>query len=343
MATEIKVWHIRKDKTLAPVQSTLADAGRTEPDDLEAWIASAPEILGQRITIIGRQVPTASGPLDLLGIDKDGNTVIVELKRDMLAREALAQAIDYASAIAEWDVSELEELCQEEHGETIADLAGENLDQAEDISFNQAQRILLVGTSAEPALERMVRWMSDAHQVPINMILVNYIKTPGGDELLARSVVVSEEEEAGHIRRKRGMIELSDEPTALDESHLREQLKSYLDSDRATPRRVRTVLLPLCLAKPVVSRDDLINRLVESKEAKDERQAGFIVTTISRELGMAKRGYLRQLIKYERPEGNWIKDNYRVADEHRGLVEGLLSESGRSAKARANGNQRGRG
>ncbi len=326
MATEIRVWHIQKDKTLTPIQSTLAEAGRTEPDDLEEWIASAPEILGERITIIGQQVQTVSGPLDLLGIDKDGNTVIVELKRDMIPREALAQAIDYASAVAEWDVNELEELCWKEYGETIADLAGERLAQTEDTAFNQAQRILLVGTSVDPALEGMVKWMSGTHQVPVNIVLVNYIKTPGGDELLARSVVVSEDEEAGHIRRKRGMVELSDEPAVLDETHLREQLKLYLSSEKPTPRRVRSVLLPLCLAKPVVSRDDIIHRLVETKEAKDSTQAGFIVASISGDLGMAKRGWLRQLIKYERPEDNWIKDNYRLADEYRGLVQGLLGE-----------------
>jgi hypothetical protein len=34
-----------------------------------------------------------SGPIDLLGIDKTGNVVIIEIKRDKLPREALAQAI----------------------------------------------------------------------------------------------------------------------------------------------------------------------------------------------------------------------------------------------------------
>ena len=60
--------------------------------------------MGEDIAIIGEQVQTASGPLDFLAVDNTGNTVIVELKRDKLPREALVQAIDYASDIADWDL-----------------------------------------------------------------------------------------------------------------------------------------------------------------------------------------------------------------------------------------------
>ena len=37
------------------------------------------------------------GPLDLLGIDQDGDLIVFELKRGTLTREAVAQIIDYAS------------------------------------------------------------------------------------------------------------------------------------------------------------------------------------------------------------------------------------------------------
>ncbi|HHY70236.1 MAG TPA: DUF91 domain-containing protein [Thermoanaerobacterales bacterium] len=109
MTTEIKTWEIINGE-LREVKSDLAAEGRTEPYDLEEWIASNPEILGTDIAIIGRQVTTRSGPLDLLGIDRNGNTVIIELKRDKLPREALAQSIDYAADIAEWDIDKINEV-----------------------------------------------------------------------------------------------------------------------------------------------------------------------------------------------------------------------------------------
>ena len=103
MATEIKAWQILNGK-LQLIDTSLANEGRTEPYDLEEWIASNSAIISTEILLIGRQVATKSGPLDLLGIDRLGNLVIIELKRGKLPREALAQAIDYASDIANWSI-----------------------------------------------------------------------------------------------------------------------------------------------------------------------------------------------------------------------------------------------
>src|SRR6266481_7947232 len=110
MGTEIKTWHIIDGKLVA-AHTALKSEGRTEPYDLEPWLASQPEIIASDLLIVGRQVQTRSGPIDLLGIDSAGNTVIIELKRDQLPRECLAQAIDYASDVAEWSAERLGEIC----------------------------------------------------------------------------------------------------------------------------------------------------------------------------------------------------------------------------------------
>lgn len=73
MGTEIKTWQIIDGK-LVDVNTSLKEQGRNEPYDLEPWLASNPEIIGTDILIIGRQVMTKSGPIDLLGIDRAGNT-----------------------------------------------------------------------------------------------------------------------------------------------------------------------------------------------------------------------------------------------------------------------------
>ena len=52
------------------------------------------------LTLIGRQVSTDGGTLDLLGIDADGRLVVFELKRGTLTRDAGAQVRDYASDLA---------------------------------------------------------------------------------------------------------------------------------------------------------------------------------------------------------------------------------------------------
>ena len=83
MATEIRAWEIVGGQ-LMPLQTTLAGEGRKEALDLEEWLASNPSIIRPGLKIIGRQVTTTSGPLDLLAVDEFGNLVVIELKRDRL-------------------------------------------------------------------------------------------------------------------------------------------------------------------------------------------------------------------------------------------------------------------
>lgn len=163
MPTQIKTWQVINGK-LQPVDTRMSDAGRKEAHDLEEWIASNPSIIGSDIVVIGRQTLTKSGPLDLLAIDKQGNIVIIELKRDASPREALVQAIDYASDVAEWSVEKLSEICTKYTGKSLEEQFAESFPDIdlESIDINELQRILifLVGFGIEGSLERMVNWLS---------------------------------------------------------------------------------------------------------------------------------------------------------------------------------------
>ncbi len=52
MGTEIKSWQI-VNGSLVAIDKVLKNEGRTEPYDLEPWLASNPEIIGEGIMIIG--------------------------------------------------------------------------------------------------------------------------------------------------------------------------------------------------------------------------------------------------------------------------------------------------
>lgn len=202
MGTEIKTWEI-VDGKLASVDTALKTEGRTEPYHLELWLSSNPEIIGADIMIIGRQVKTKSGPIDLLGIDKSGNTVIIEIKRDELPRESLAQAIDYASDVADWTVERLGEVCSEYTKKSFEDAFNDAFPDVdpENVNLNSTQRILLVGFSIEASLERMIEWLSDSYGVNINAIVLSYVKTKSGDELLTKTSIISEEMEQERTRK----------------------------------------------------------------------------------------------------------------------------------------------
>jgi len=82
---------------------------------LENWLESnSDDILEDgKLLIIGRQITTNLGSIiDLLGIDREGNTVVMELKRHRTPRDTLAQALEYASFIEELDTKQLEQILQ---------------------------------------------------------------------------------------------------------------------------------------------------------------------------------------------------------------------------------------
>jgi len=117
---------------------------------------------------------------------------------------------------------------------------------------------------------------------------------------------------------------MSDEPGSYEHDELVALLRSYLTESRLTPRRMREIDLPLCLDHDVVTREMIKNELIRRKEATDEGKAGIILTTISREIGIEQRDYLRQVIAYDRPNP-WEKENYRIIPEYRSLVSQVLS------------------
>jgi hypothetical protein len=328
MSTEIKSWHI-VDGHLVPVVSTLTNSGRKEKNDLEQWIKSNPDILGNDIAIIGEQVQTASGPLDFLGIDSSGNTVIVELKRDRLPREALVQAIDYASDVADWDINRFGEICEKYTRQSFEDFFQQKFEgiSLEDLAINQAQRLLLVGFSIDESLSRMVEWLSDKYNVGINAVLLNYVSTPKGDEVLSRMVIIPEEVEKQKANKKKFIIEMSDEPGSYENKDLVKKLQAYFSKNLYSAQRIRDSLLPILLEKGQISRDNLKKEFVRLKTAPDESQAGYFLSLISNQLGQKSKDYLRQIIYYEYPNHSWEKDNFKIREEYIDLVKEILEKS----------------
>lgn len=328
MATELRTWQIIDGK-LTAVDSALKDEGRTEPYDLEPWLASNPEIIGADIIIIGRQATTKSGPIDLLGIDKSGNTVIVEIKRDQLPRECLAQAMDYASAVAGWTVERLSEVCSEYTKKTLEDAFNEAFPDVdlESVNLNSTQRIALVGFSIETSLERMIEWLSDSYGVNVNATVLSYVKTKGGDELLIRTSVISEEMEQDRSRKhKKFEIPMSNDPGTHNVEELKQLLLDYLARERVTNRRMRDILFPALLKTNILTRNELKKAFVDFDPSYEESKVGYYLTLVSSQLGMKKNDFLRQVVAYEYPRHRWEKDNFSIREEHRGLVEEVLRE-----------------
>ncbi len=190
MATEIKVWEIRKG-SLLEVKDQAAFREVYKEDDLEEWIAQNPSLLGEELLVIGRERRGAREP-DLLCIDSDGRLVVVELKRELAPREAVAQALDYASLLQAKSADEIRDLArdylkkdledafEEQFGEKLA-----NLDVAR-------HRIFVVAPSLDEEAERVINYLAKHSKVHINAVFFTYKRLSEGKDILIRSVLVPE-------------------------------------------------------------------------------------------------------------------------------------------------------
>lgn len=119
MAEEVRIWQVDKAESLTEVKRSKLDREAR----IEKWISSDISLLSPDLLIIGEQVMTAFGKvIDLLCIDRSGNLVIIELKRDMTPREVTAQALDYASWVKDLDAEGIDEIAAKHlKGETLED------------------------------------------------------------------------------------------------------------------------------------------------------------------------------------------------------------------------------
>ena len=87
--------------------TTMASAGLLEVQHLEQWVVQHPEILGDGVLVVTTQFDKwgssagdqAAERLDVLGLDANGQLVVVKLKRDS-DRSVHLQAITYAALVA---------------------------------------------------------------------------------------------------------------------------------------------------------------------------------------------------------------------------------------------------
>ena len=328
MASEIKTWQI-VDGNLIDISTTLAKEGRTEPEHLEKWILTNPSILGHDLLVIGRQVSTESGPIDILAIDNNGDLVVIELKRGRLPREALAQAIDYAACVANWSVERLSEQCTKYLSTTLEEAFAERFSdvELENVNVNETQRLILAGCSIDASLERMIDWLSNAYGVSINAIILSYVKTQSGEELLTKTAMISEEVQQIRTKsKKKFQIAMSDAPGDYDETTLKQKLVRYFSRNILSAQRMREVLVPACLRQETVTRQQLLDEFVAVYPDTDPSKTGYFASLISSQMGMEKRDFLRQVISYDYPRYKWEKDNYKLNEKYRSLVEEVLEE-----------------
>lgn len=189
MPTEMKLWKIEGERPRAIAPEKLDLESR-----LEEWLRQDIGLVSDELIVIGQQVNTAyGGTIDLLAIDPLGNLVILELKRDKTPRDIVAQVLDYASWVQDLSHESIEEIANDFFkNKTLEQVFREKFQNDLPEVVNERHRMYVVASSLDPATERIVKYLSETHDVDINVATFAYFKTPDEGELLGRSLLLDE-------------------------------------------------------------------------------------------------------------------------------------------------------
>ncbi|GJM43154.1 MAG: hypothetical protein DHS20C20_34360 [Ardenticatenaceae bacterium] len=229
--------------------------------DLENWLEQNPAILtdGQPLLIISRQPATPfSGVPDLIGVDEDGNTVVIELKRGRPPRDVLAQALEYAAWLANLSGDEIERLANqylqprtlaEAWHETFAGdvVAGEGetaVTLPQNLQLNSRQRIFVVIEGNDDRITAVARYLRTLG-VDINLIEYRYYRIQSGEEMLDIELTVGPEQDSPATRQVTGSTKFTEEKVYSQWSvpvqrlyfRFREQLLAADDQLQISPQK----------------------------------------------------------------------------------------------------------
>ncbi len=173
---------------------------------LEGWLEKSPwAVTGEPIIWIGRQSSASLDDTnifpDLIGIDVDGNIVIIELKKGRTPRDVVAQLLEYAAwanDLSDDDVYDLADnylSCSKESSDKkFVELFTEAFELDEMPSINQKQRLFVVAEEIQPKVASVCRFLRTTHGVDINCIQFSVYETGKGERLVSSEPVVGQED-----------------------------------------------------------------------------------------------------------------------------------------------------
>ena len=163
-------------------------------DHLESWLENNPWALveGEPILWIDRQtsanVEESTIFPDLLGLDSEGNLVIVELKRGNTPREVVAQLLEYAAWANELSDEQIQEIArayfQTTKKETTLQEAFGEIFEDEMPALNRRLRLFVVAGEILGRVLQVCRFLRTSHGMDINCLTVSTFQTESGEVLV---------------------------------------------------------------------------------------------------------------------------------------------------------------
>ena len=332
-----------RSKALRKMNPTsFSEQGFKERYDVQEWIDVQPEILGEKLLLIAKELEVPDGSrLDLLAVDQSGTLVVIELKRGLMDREAISQAIAYASYVSKFDVETIikmragkDKVGDEEAKKQLED----HVDLIERVN-EERPRIVLVASGFKPSVASSVFWLNDCG-LDLVCIQMDVFEDDGNEVFVTANrkfpLPIAEDytaaKERKYAERKKIASEsrtYEDVPT-MPEVELIARIQGSLSRTSDLTPRLRYFLDRLSKCEDrTLSRDELIQEMREKGILPNER-SGTYFSNISQFLTKRTNGHLRQLVEFSSSGGSGAKkDEYKMRPEwrvaYKEAVDGLPS------------------
>jgi hypothetical protein len=190
MPIEVGIWNVTNG-SIKKVNYSAIDSERK----LEEIIQKDISIISDDIMLIGNQIITSYGKfIDMLAVNIEGKITIIELKKKKTPREVVAQTIDYASWVQNLSYKEIVEIYKEKNmGRDFETDFNDKFDTDPPEQLNQEHDMLIVSSELDNETERIINYLSDNFNVPINAVFFRYF-VQDGKEFISRSWLIDPNE-----------------------------------------------------------------------------------------------------------------------------------------------------
>lgn len=161
---------------------------------MEGWIAKDPSIIGLDVLVIGRQIVTDSnGRLDILAIDRNGDLVIIELKKNKTPRDVVAQILDYASWVSSLTTKHIHEIALTKLGARLEGVFSDRFESPLPETLNGNHSMVIVASEFDASSKRIVEYLAEKHGLGINTAFFTVFEE-NGQQLLATDWLMDQQE-----------------------------------------------------------------------------------------------------------------------------------------------------
>ena len=248
-------------------EGSFAELDIWERQHIEKWVSTNPEMLGEELLVVSIEFDrfsNSSDRIDVLALDRSGNLVVVELKRDSAAGFADLQAIRYAAMVSTMTLDVLiphyidyrrkfcgeTDLSEDDANNQIIEFVDREDFQEEVLS--DKPRIILCSESFSPEITTTVLWLRKL-KIDIRCVKITPYKIDEKIVIVPKVIIPLEEAEQYQIeirrkeeireeserKRKRPSINVLIERDLVqtgDEILLKNALPSYVQFEQGNPK-----------------------------------------------------------------------------------------------------------